>query len=202
MDEKYWGEKKPPAKKGTQTDGNKPEKFISVHENKIYYYANVNRESAVELNKKIGELESKSLTMSKTLDIDTPSIKVLINSGGGSITAGISSMDTILRCKVPVHTYVDGFCASAATFLSVVGEKRFMSRNSYMLIHQLSTNFWGKYSEFEDEKQNLDLMMTTIKNVYREYTEVPMKKIDEILKHDLMWDAETCKTLGLIDEII
>jgi ATP-dependent protease ClpP protease subunit len=71
-----------------------------------------------------------------------------------------------------------------------------------MLIHQLSTGFWGKYSEFEDEKQNLDLMMTTIKNVYKKYTEVPMEKIDEILKHDLMWDAETCKTLGLIDEII
>jgi ATP-dependent Clp endopeptidase proteolytic subunit ClpP len=202
MNEKYWGEKKPPAKKGAQPNGNKPEKHIAVHENKIYYYSNVNRESAVELNKKIGELESKSLTMSKTLDIDTPPIKVLINSGGGSITAGISSMDTILRCKVPVETYVDGFCASAATFLSVVGEKRLMSRNSYMLIHQLSTNFWGKYSEFEDEKQNLDLMMETIKNVYREYTEVPMKKIDEILKHDLMWDAETCKTLGLVDEIV
>ena len=202
MVEKYWGEKKPPSRKGAQPDGNKPEKFISVHENKIYYYSNVNRESAVELNKKIGELESKSLTMSKTLDIDTPSIKVLINSGGGSITAGISSMDTILRCKVPVETYVDGFCASAATFLSVVGEKRFMSRNSYMLIHQLSTNFWGKYSEFEDEKQNLDLMMKTIKRVYKEYTKVPMKKIDEILKHDLMWDATTCLEYGLIDKVV
>ena len=202
MVEKYWGEKKPPSRKGAQPDGNKPEKFISVHENKIYYYSNVNRESAVELNKKIGELESKSLTMSKTLDIDTPSIKVLINSGGGSITAGISSMDTILRCKVPVETYVDGFCASAATFLSVVGDNRFMSRNSYMLIHLLSTSFWGKYSEFEDEKQNLDLMMTTIKNVYKKYTKVPMKKIDEILKHDLMWDAETCLGYGLVDEII
>ena len=202
IDEKYWGEKKSSAKKGAQSNGNKPEKFISVHENKIYYYANVNRESVVELNKKIGELESKSLTMSKTLDIDTPPIKVLINSGGGSITAGISSMDTILRCKVPVETYVDGFCASAATFLSIVGDHRFMSRNSYMLIHQLSTSFWGKYSEFEDEKQNLDLMMKTIKNVYKEYTKVPMKKIDEILKHDLFWDATTCLEYGLIDKII
>ena len=202
MNEKYWGEKKPPTKKDAQPNGIKPEKHIAVHENKIYYYAGVNRDSAAELNKKIGEIESKSLTLGYNLDIDPPTLKLLINSGGGSITAGISSMDTILRTKVPVHTYVDGFCASAATFLSVVGEKRFMSRNSYMLIHQLSTNFWGKYSEFEDEKQNLDLMMTTIKNVYREYTEVPMKKIDEILKHDLMWDAETCKSLGLVDEII
>jgi ATP-dependent protease ClpP protease subunit len=44
--------------------------------------------------------------------------------------------------------------------------------------------------------------MTTIKNVYKKYTEVPMGKLDEILKHDLMWDAETCKSLGLIDEIV
>ena len=200
MDEKYWGEKKPPVKKNAQ---NTPtEKHIAVHENKIYYYANVNRESVAELNKKIGELESKSLTLGHNLDIEPPTLKLLINSGGGSITAGISSMDTILRTKVPVHTYVDGFCASAATFMSVVGNYRFMSRNSYMLIHQLSTAFWGKYSEFEDEKQNLDLMMQTIKRVYKEYTKVPMGKLDEILKHDLLWDAETCKSLGLIDEII
>ena len=200
MIEKYWGEKKSPVKKGAQ---NLPsDKHIAVHENKIYYYAGVSRDSVAELNKKIGELETKSLTLSNNLDIQPPTLKLFINSGGGSITAGISSMDTILRCKVPVHTYVDGFCASAGTFLSVVGEKRFMSRNSYMLIHQLSSNFWGKYSEFEDEKENLDLMMKTIKNVYKKYTKLPMKKLDEILKHDLMWDAETCLGYGLIDEIV
>ena len=202
MEEKYWGEKTPSIKKGAQPNGGKPEKHISVHENKIYYYASVNRESAGELNKKIGEIESKSLTLGNNLDINPPTLKILINSGGGSITAGISSMDTMLRCKVPVHTYVDGFCASAATFLSVVGNYRFMSRNSYMLIHQLSSALWGKYSEIEDEKKNLDLMMETIKNVYSEYTKVPMKKLDEILKHDLLWDAKMCLKYGLVDEII
>jgi ATP-dependent protease ClpP protease subunit len=200
VDEKYWGEKK-----SSQKSVQKPkteEKHIAVHENKIYFYANVNRESVVELNKKVGEIESKSLTLGNNLDISPPLIKILINSGGGSITAGISSMDTILRCKVPVETYVDGFCASAATFISVVGNKRYMSRNSYMLIHQLSSSLWGKYSEIEDEKKNLDLMMETIKNVYKEYTKVPMKKLDEILRHDLLWDANTCLKYMLIDEII
>ena len=200
MNEKYWGESKVTSKKATQKTND--EKHISVHENKIYYYAGVNRDSASELNKKIGELESKSLTLSNNLDIDPPTLKLFINSGGGSVVSGISSMDTILRTKVPVHTYVDGFAASAATFLSVVGSKRFMSRNSYMLIHQLSSQLWGKYSEIEDEKKNLDLMMETIKNIYREYTQVPMEKIDEILKHDLLWDAKQCLEYGLIDEII
>ena len=198
--ERYWGEKKvtQPRKGGSEAT----EKHISVQDNRIYFYSGVNRNSCVELNKKIGELESKSLTLSKTLGILPPSIKVFINSGGGSIVSGIASMDTMLRCKVPVETYVDGFSASAATFLTVVGKKRYMSRNSYMLVHQLSSNFWGTYANFEDEKKNLDLMMTTIKNVYKEYTKLPMKKLDEILKHDLMWDAKTCLEYGMIDEII
>ena len=201
MNEKYWGEVKKTSKKAVQKPGD--EKHISVHENKIYYYSGVNRNSASELNKKIGELESKSLTLCNNLDLEQPpTLKIFINSGGGSVVSGISSMDTILRTKVPIHTYVDGFAASAATFLSVVGSKRFMSRNSYMLIHKLSSQLWGKYSEIEDEKKNLDLMMETIKNVYREYTRVPMDKIDEILKHDLLWDAKQCLEYGLIDEII
>ena len=197
--ERYWGEKKQLVDK---TNGDNNEKHISVQDNKIYFYSGVNRNSCVELNKKIGEMESKSLTLSKTLGILPPSIKLFINSGGGSIVSGIASMDTILRTQVPVHTYVDGFSASAATFLTVVGEKRFMSRNSYMMIHQLSSNFWGTYSNFEDEKENLDLMMKTIKDIYKKYTKLPMKKLDEILKHDLMWDAQTCLKYGIVDEII
>tara|TARA_B100000029_G_scaffold328282_1_gene320603 strand:+ start:7089 stop:7688 length:600 start_codon:yes stop_codon:yes gene_type:complete len=195
-----WGDtKKKPIKKAA---AGKEDKHIAVHDNKIYFYAGVNRESAAEVNKKIDELQGKNLNIAHTLDIDYPPINIFINSGGGGVTSGLSIMDTILRCKVPVHTYVDGFCASAATFISVVGTKRYMSKNSYMLIHQLSSQLWGKYSEIEDEKKNLDLMMTTIKNIYRDYTKVPTKKLDEILKHDLMWDANTCLKYGMIDEIV
>ncbi len=196
--ERHWGEKK--SRK--EATSNNSEKHITVQDNKIYYYSGVTRGSCSELNKKIGELEGKYLGTAKSLDIEAPTIKLMINSGGGSVVSGIASMDTILRTQVPIHTYVDGFAASAATFLSVVGNYRFMSRNSYMLIHQLSTAFWGTYANFEDEKKNLDLMMKTIKNVYKQYTKVPTKKLDEILKHDLLWDANTCKEYGLVDEII
>jgi len=199
--ERHWGEKQ---KKQTprKAAGDATEKHISVQDNKIYFYSGVNRNACSELNKKMSELEAKAITLSNTIGVSPPSIKLFINSGGGSIVAGISSMDTILRSKVPVHTYVDGFSASAATFMTVVGGHRLMSRNSYMLVHQLSSTFWGTYSNFEDEKQNLDLMMKSIKNIYKEYTKIPMKKLNEILKHDLFWDANTCLEYGMIDEII
>ncbi len=199
--ERHWGEKKKTST-SRKIGGEVSEKHISVQDNKIYFYSGVNRNACCELNKKISELESKAITLSQNLDTPAPPIKLYINSGGGSIVSGIASMDTILRSKVDVHTYIDGFSASAATFLSVVGTKRYMSRNSYMLVHQLSSTFWGTYSNFEDEKQNLDLMMKSIKNIYKEYTKIPMKKLNEILKHDLMWDANTCLEYGMIDEII
>ena len=201
MEEKYWGEKTSLVKKAVN---NKEitEKHIAVHENKIYFYAGVNRESAAELNKKIGELQVRSFTMANNLDVEPYPIHLYINSGGGSITAGISSMDTILSCKVPVYTYVDGFAASAATFLSVVGTKRFMSRNSYMLIHQLSSGMWGKYEELKDDMENSENLMNVIKDIYNKHTNIPKKELDKVLKHDLWWDAETCLKYGLIDEII
>ena len=78
MEEKYWGEKNSPVKKAVN---NKEitEKHIAVHENKIYYYAGVNRESAAELNKKIGELQVRSFTMANNLDVEPYPIHLHIN---------------------------------------------------------------------------------------------------------------------------
>ena len=44
--------------------------------------------------------------------------------------------------------------------------------------------------------------MRIIKDIYDEHTKIPKKKLKEILKHDLWFDAETCLEYGLIDEII
>lgn len=113
-------------------------------------------------------------------------------------------MDEILAVgkEVPVITIVDGCCASAATFLSIVGTKRRINKHSFMLIHQLSSMFWGKYDEFEDNKVNLDKLMETIKGIYREYTKLPDEEIEKILKHDLWLSAEKCLEYGLVDEVI
>lgn len=127
-----------------------------------------------------------------------------IQSFGGYIFSGLSAMDTLIEAgeNIPVTTLIDGCAASAATFLSVVGTRRLMRRNSYMLIHQLSSGMWGKFEDIKDEVVNLTLFMNTIRNIYGEYTKVPKRELDKILKKDIWWDSVTCKKYGLIDEII
>jgi len=193
----YWGELDTDDKKSGGPED------VAFSNNHLWYYAAVNKSSVLKLNKQLKIISAKNTTLQHELELDTPiPVKLYINSGGGLITAGISGMDAIFRNSVPVHTVVDGFCASAATFMSVAGWKRYMTKHSLMLIHQLSTNFWGKYKEFEDEKKNLDLMMDMIKSIYNKYTKVPSEELDGILDHDLMWDADKCMKWGLVDEIV
>lgn len=176
---------------------------LEVVENRIYFYAGVDRTTILKLNRELRSLNNEYIAQAQRREDDhlTP-IYLHISSYGGSIFSGLAGLDQIRRSVVPVHTIVDGCCASAATFLSVVGARRFINSHSFMLIHQLSSMMWGKYAEFEDEMKNLDRLMAMIKTIYNEYTQVPQDKLDEILKHDLWFDAKTCLEYGLVDEII
>lgn len=205
--------KKKKKKNGDEDDtGNSPEIFVNASKvdlvnNRIYYYADVDDESILNLNKHVQQLVMKAKVHSVQNEIlleNSGHVFVHIQSFGGDIFSGLSGMDTLLEAgeSVPVTTMIDGCAASAATFLSVVGTRRLMRRNSYMLIHQLSSGMWGKYEEMKDEMENLDLFMDTIRNIYDQYTKVPSKELNKILRRDIWWNAKTCLKYGLVDEII
>ena len=114
----------------------------------------------------------------------------------------MSVVDKIISSRIPIHTYIEGFAASAATLLSVVGHKRFITSHSSMLIHQVSSGMWGTYSEFKDEMKNLELIMNTIRKVYLKHTAYKPTELDEILTHDLFLSAEDCVKKKLVDSIL
>lgn len=177
--------------------------YIERVSNRIYFYSDVEREKVLQLNRSIRELNGDLQVKQKELALDNPpKIYVHINSFGGEIFAGLSSVDEIIKSQVPVVTVIDGCAASAATLISVVAKERYINRHAYMLVHQLSAGFWGKHRDFKDELDNQKQFMRIIKNIYKEYTKIPEKKMDEILDHDLWWDAQTCLKYGLVDAIL
>ena len=56
-------------------------------------------------------------------------------------------------------------------------------------------------SQLEDEMENLNELMKSIRLIYKNYTSIPEGEINEILKHDLWWNADLCFEKGLVDEI-
>jgi len=149
------------------------------------------------------ELDSDHIgTAMKNSDDHLRPIWLHINSHGGLIFDGLAAMDQVSLCKCPVYTVVDGVCASSATFMAVKGKRRFIKPNSFMLIHQVSSGLWGKYEEFVDEMENLEKMMDVIQNIYKKYTRIPKKLLDDIMKRDVYFDAKECLKYGLVDEIL
>ncbi|MDB4430279.1 ATP-dependent Clp protease proteolytic subunit [bacterium] len=174
---------------------------IRVVENTVYFYGDITESNMLDLNSTLHAVDKKLQISGQFLEV-TPVINLYINSYGGSLFAGLATVDTIRRLKSEVHSVIDGAAASAATIISTSCAKRSIGKYSKMLIHQLSAGAYGKYTELEDDMENNKHLMETIKSIYKEYTKVPMKKLNEILKHDLWFDSKTCLELGLVDEII
>jgi ATP-dependent protease ClpP protease subunit len=176
---------------------------VEVDENKIYFYSQIGEKEVLELNKIVKRLDKEMQVLGITLNIPPPPIELHIHSEGGSAFAGLAAYDTIRSAKSPIHTYVDGCAASAATLLFLAGTKKYIHKNSFMLVHQLSaTVLGGKYEEFKDELKNQEKLMHTVKNIYLEKGKLTEDQLTDLMKHDLWLDSETVMKYGFADEII
>ena len=154
------------------------------------------------MKNKLHDLDTKSSIFHLQYKIDPPPIHLHIQSEGGSLYHTLYIMDLIDSMNTPVYTYIDGFAASAATLLSVVGKKRYMTKNSLMLIHQLSGSESGKFNELQDQMSNMSILMKIIMNIYLTKTNIDEETLTVLLQKDLWLDSKTCLEYGLVDEII
>lgn len=164
----------------------------------IYYYSDVNRKSILEFIEQLKKLETDLLKKAVDLPGYVPSIRVHIQSDGGDIFSGMSAMDTLKQSRVHVTTIAEGTCCSAGTFLLMGGRDRRMGRSAHVLIHQLSTGFFGKYEELRDEMKTCKKLMKMLKRVYRSETTIPKETLEELMTRDVYLDADECITYGIV----
>jgi ATP-dependent Clp protease protease subunit len=78
-----------------------------------------------------------------------------------------------------------------------------MTKNSFIMIHQLSTSLGeGKFNDLDDNMDNLNKFMDTIRNIYSEKTKIPIDELNDILDHDLWMNSKESLDYGLVDYII
>ena len=185
----------------TDDENNNEEKEVIINDNNIYFYSDVSSKSIKELLIHIKEITKKNQIIGITYGIDPPPINLYINSEGGCLYSALSIIDIISSNLVIINTIVSGVCMSAATFILLSGHNRYMMPNSYMLIHNISSGFWGKMHEFEDEMKNLTELTKKLKEIYKKNSNITKTQLDKILKTDVLIPAIDCLKYGLIDGI-
>ena len=163
--------------------------------NDIYFYEDIDREQILELISQIKDLNYVLQIQAFQYNFQ-PCINLHLYSNGGDAFMGLSAYDFIKSNPIPIYTYIDGMIASAATFIYLAGHKRFMSENSTVLIHQISTSFWGKFEDLKDECTNSTELMKIVKKIYNSHTTMKKKQLDEILKRELLLTYNDCTKIN------
>lgn len=163
--------------------------------NTVFFYGEVSQKSSMRLAKVLREVSCNLMNQKN------PVIYLHVQSEGGDLYAGLSAMDHITSLKVPVHTVVDGLVASAATFITLAGEKRYIMPHGFMHIHQLSTSFWGKYEEMVDDFKQNKRLMKLLKRIYMEKTSMKPEQVNELLSRESTLNSSKVIKLGLAEEL-
>uniref|UniRef100_A0A6C0KCJ9 Protease n=1 Tax=viral metagenome TaxID=1070528 RepID=A0A6C0KCJ9_9ZZZZ len=178
-----------------------PRDNADKEKNHIFFYSDVDQNTCLDLNRKINDLNKELLKYAIDYDCEPPNIYLHINSNGGCLLSALSTVDAIKNSRIPIISIVEGCAASAATVISMVCQKRFITPNSFMLIHQLSTGVYGKYEEIKDDFINDTKFMERMYALYREHTDMNDTKIKAVMSRDIWWDMEECVDNGLVDGV-
>ena len=162
--------------------------YIKVEGPDVFFYCDVSVESVAELCAVVKKVEREFY---ETV------VRVHIHSDGGDLHAGLAAMDFLKSLRSRVVTIAEGMCASAATFIFLGGDERIVCPNAYLLIHQLGSEFWGKYEDMKDEMQHCERLMKHMKRIYLRETNLPEAKLDKLMKRDLYLSYKKCVKYGI-----
>lgn len=168
--------------------------LININENYINIYGPITAEGCFHIQEQLDNIIKQNKYFK---------INMYIQSTGGSLLPTFALVDYIKRSSIPIDTYINGFVASAATLISVSGNKRYITKNSLFLIHSLRAGIGEvNFNQLEDHYLNSGNMMNIVKNIYKENSEIDDEKLEYLLQHDLWLNATECLKYKLVDFII
>lgn len=114
---------------------------------------------------------------------DAKELNIYINSGGGSVFAGMAIYNMLKRFKGSKTVYVDGLAGSIASVIAFAGDKVVIPSNSYFMIHKPWSWTYGNADEFRKQADVLDRIQQGILNVYKEHMKdgVDFEEIKEMV---------------------
>jgi len=183
-----------------ESDETYESEYLYVINNHIYFSSDITKKSSFALCKSLRNLEN-IVKIKKITHQIKEEIFLHITTDGGCITSAFSIIDCMEQLSIPVHTVIDSNVSSAGTLISVHGVKRYICKNSYVLIHELRSGVWGKLAYIEDNYNNCLKIQKHINNIYMNKTKINTKTLKDILVKDIQFNAEECIKMGIADEI-
>jgi len=136
----------------------------------------------------------------------TEPIKVILNSVGGEVYAGLLIYCTIrdlVNQGIKVEVEARGLAASMGCIILQAGSRKTAPKATRFLIHEVSTWDWGKVSEMEEKVQEVRKVNNMLRDIIASRSGHPKEEIDRLwTKKDVWYSADEAREFGLIDEVL
>ncbi len=131
-------------------------------------------------------------------------IQIYVNSGGGSVSAGLGIYDTMQLVSADVATICTGMAASMAAVLVAAGAsgKRSALPHSRIMIHQPLGGAEGQASDIEITAREIMKLKKELYNILASHSGQSYAKIEKDADRDYWMTSTEAVKYGLIDEVL
>jgi ATP-dependent Clp protease protease subunit len=134
---------------------------------------------------------------------ETSPLSIIINSGGGSVYAALAIIDYIQSLNIPVNTICRGRAMSAAALILTCGTgTRAASKNSTIMFHEISTDFFGKSSDVKQSVKHLEVLEDSFLTLLEKASKKSKEWWKDNCIRDTYFEPSEALNLGIIDSII
>lgn len=157
-----------------------------------------------EITQEMANEFAKQMLYLTLTDKETP-IKILINSEGGEIDAGLKMCDIVSECPCKTDAYCFGKAYSMAAILfESVNGTRYMVGHSKLMFHQpsISGSIRKNAGEVEELSVQLKEKNELLLKIVSEKSGISLAKLKKETEKDRFYDAEEANKTGLSDQTV
>ena len=129
------------------------------------------------------------------------SIKLLINSPGGSVFDGLAIYNMLADVRSKVTVEVQGMAASIASVIAMAGDTRVMREGTFMMVHNPWTMMIGDSDDLRKEADVLDGIKEQLVGIYSRNTGMATNDVEALMKEETWLSPTQAKALGFAHEV-
>lgn len=132
-------------------------------------------------------------------------LPIIVDSYGGQVYTLFGMIDFLNNCGVKVITICEAKAMSCGALLFSCGEERYIGPNATIMIHEVSSMFWGKNVELQNEAKEVRRLNDLIFGMLDKNTDQPKgywhDRVNGNKHTDLFLTATTAKKTNLATHI-
>ncbi|MBC9006619.1 head maturation protease, ClpP-related, partial [Micromonospora aurantiaca (nom. illeg.)] len=149
-----------------------------------------------------GSLGVKAKEFVQTIEaIAAPTIRVRINSPGGSVFDALAIHSALLHHQARIEVYVDGLAASAASVIAMAGDDLIMMPGSQLMIHDASAVEQGNAEDHRQMSVFLDRQSDNLAELYARRGGGDPAEWRDLMRAETWMFAREAVEAGLADRV-